>query len=233
MDVVICEPERSNDVRTSAVAAAPFINQVMRHPFLVRCRDGSITMAELERFLAQHSKYASYFTRYLCAVMSELGEAADVLRLAENLAEELGYGDGDGVPHSRIYAELLADFGLRVDDEAILPETQNLIDVMFMLCRQPGGLAGLGALCLGAEAIVPTVYSSIIDGFVSHGVRLERLRFFTIHVDCDDGHAETMRVIIDRKTRESRASGLAIVNAAEIAINARLRFFDALSRGRQ
>jgi pyrroloquinoline quinone (PQQ) biosynthesis protein C len=209
---------------------AEFATRLLRHPFLVRCGNASVTMAELRRFLVQQGKYSNYFTRYLCALISQLDEGDDVLRLARNLAEELGYGADGQTPHSRIYADMLERFGLRLDRQPTYPETQNLIDTMFMLCRQPGGLAGLGALCLGGEAIVPAMYARIIEGFRGLGVEPEALEFFRIHVDCDDDHAETMYEIITRRTSSSTSSRVTALHAGEIALNARLRFFDALTR---
>lgn len=230
MSSIVVEREQCYGYQVPLDRSAEFTNRVQAHPFLVRCRQGSVEMFELENFLIQHGKYSAYFTRYLCALMSQLEDGKDVLALAENLSEELGYGDDGGVPHSKLYAELLADFGLSPDRHLATPETQNLIDTMFMLCRQPAGLAGLGALCLAAEAIVPAVYSSVVQGFESWGINRGRLKFFTIHIECDDGHADTMRSIIQRKTRASASNELAVISAAEIAIDARLRFFDALSR---
>ena len=48
---------------------------------------------------------------------------------------------------------------------------------MYMLCRQTDPANGLGALCLGAEAIVPVFYADIVEGFVQAGVPRERLGF--------------------------------------------------------
>lgn len=233
MSALVHGIERHSASNWLHTASAELATQIAMHPFLVRCRDGTITLPELLEFLVQQGKYSSYFTRYLCALMSQLEDGQDVLHLAANLSEELGYGGGAGEPHSVLYDTLLKDFGLSPQQHPTLPETQSLIDTMFMLCRQTGGLAGLGALCLGAEAIVPVVYSSIIAGFQSRGISLERLKFFSIHVDCDDGHADTMRQIIERKVRESRSSTLVVLSSAEIAINARLRFFTGLTRGQQ
>lgn len=198
------------------------------HPFLTRCADGSISFEALRRFLVQHGKYARYFTRYLCALISQLDDDNDVLRLAANLVEELGQSAAGGVPHSRIYAAMLDRFGIDLAQHPIYPETQNLIDTMFMLCRQGGGIAGLGALCLGAEAIVPSTYARLIDGFRRHGVEDEALEFFTIHVACDDEHARTMYEMIDRLTASSRHRRITVINAGEAAVAARSRFFDAL-----
>lgn len=207
--------------------------RILSHPFLVKCGDGTVTKGELRRFLVQHGKYSSYFTRYLCALISQLDDAKDVLHLAENLVEELGYASDARIPHSKIYAQMLARFDIRPEEHSVNAETQTLVDTMFMLCRQPRGIAGLGALCLGAEAIVPATYERIMQGFRRHGVPEESLEFFAIHVHCDDDHARTMYAIIDRLIEQSSSTYTTMINAGEIAINARLRFFDALLRTAQ
>jgi len=214
------------------MASAQLTDQVLRHPFLLGCANGTVTLDELRSFLVQHGKYSRYFTRYLCALISQLDEGDDVLRLAENLAEELGFGADAQMrtPHSRIYADMLKDFGIDVDAQRINPETQNLIDTMFMLCRQPRGTAGLGAMCLGAEGLVPAVYGRIVEGFRRRGVDLRRLEFFSIHMECDDDHAATMYEILARQIEELPTCQITALNAGDIAVSARLRFFDALMK---
>jgi pyrroloquinoline-quinone synthase len=213
-------------------ASAELTDRVLRHPFLAGCADGTVTLPQLRAFLVQHGKYARYFTRYLCALISQLDEGDDVLRLAENLTEELGCGaDAEmRTPHSRIYADMLKDFDIDLDSHPVHPETQNLIDTMFMLCRQPRGTAGLGAMCLGAEGLVPAVYSRIIEGFQHRDVDPRRLEFFAIHIECDDDHAATMYEVLARQTETSPSCRITALNAGDIAVNARLRFFDALTK---
>jgi pyrroloquinoline quinone (PQQ) biosynthesis protein C len=205
-----------------------FAAQLLNHPFLARCRAGTITAGELRRFLVQHGKYGAYFTRYLCALMSQLESGKDVVKLSANLLEELGIGAQPTTPHALLYADMLREFDIDTDSEPTYPETQNLIDTMFMLCRQSGGLAGLGALCLAGEAIVPTMYAQILDGFRCNCVPESRLKFFSIHVQCDDGHADTMLAIIDKMTAGSTTRQATIAFAGQIALLARLQFFDAL-----
>ena len=71
------------------------IHRVRAHPFLERCRNGTITLNELKEYLVQQGLYSAYFTRYLCALMSNLPSSDAVLKLAENLFEELGLDGGD------------------------------------------------------------------------------------------------------------------------------------------
>jgi lysine 2,3-aminomutase len=213
--------------------ASEFALRLESHPFLKRCSDGSITMPELRCFLVQHGRYAAYFTRYLCALISNLSEGSDVLALAANLAEELGLGAAAGVPHSRLYAQMLEDFDIDAAREPMAPQTRNLIDTMFMLCRQPDAVVGLGALCLGAEGIVPTLYSRVVQGFVSKGIAIERLRFFTLHIEEDDDHAATMYDILERRISESPINRDVAAHAGELAIHARLRFLDGILQAGQ
>lgn len=211
-------------------AVAELDARILNHPFVKRCGRGTATMPELSSFLIQHGRYSAYFTRYLCGLISQLDDGADVLTLADNLAEELGYGSESQTPHSKIYRRMLEDLGIALDQAPTFPETQNLIDTMLMLCQQPRGLAGLGALYLGAEAIVPSLYTKIMNGLRSCGVAEDRLEFFAMHVECDDKHAATMYAIIERMIDAAPASVLPIVSGGEAAVNARLRLFDALPR---
>jgi len=228
----LSSPKALSELQT---ASAQLADRVLGDPFLAGCADGRTTLEQLRAFLVQHGKYSRYFTRYLCALISQLDDSEDVLRLAENLAEELGFGvdAGAGIPHSRIFADLLRDFDLDLDSQPMNAETQNLIDTMHMLCRQPHGTAGLGAMCLGAEALVPLVYARLVEGFRRCGVDKERLEFFTLHIECDDGHAATMQEILVRQAEAAPSSRIVALNAGEIAVNARLRFFDALMQEAQ
>ena len=209
-------------------AAAGFASRLLAHPFLERCRTGDIQRAELDRFLVQHGKYSRHFTQYLCALISQFESGSDVTRLVANLAEELGFDEGTRVPHSRIYSDMLNAFGLDLERARTLPQTQAFIDTMFTLCRRPGGLDGLAALCFGAEAVVPSLYTRIIEGFASVGVERDALEFFTIHVECDDGHAETMFEILERMMAQSPTARQSAIAAGKQVVDARLRMFDAL-----
>jgi pyrroloquinoline-quinone synthase len=197
---------------------------VRQHPFVRRCASGKATLPALKTFLAQQGKYGSYFTRYLCALIGNLDDAGDVMRLAKNLAEELGFGDQQE-PHSQIYARMLSDFGIDLKRTATLPGTQGLINTMFEFCRQKNPAYGLAALCLGAEAIVPGLYRDLMHGFKARGVPDEQLEFFRIHIECDDGHGEIMRDIMARMLEQEPKHSDPIIEASTRLIEARLSFF--------
>lgn len=204
------------------------IEQTRAHPFLKRCRDGSITMQELKIFLVQQGIYSSYFVRYLCAMMANLPSNKEVLELAENLMEELGLEPDSPKPHAEIYRETLEHFGLSLESAEILPGTQYLIDSMFQHCRDLRASSGLGALCLGAEALVPDLYSDVVAGFRSCGIADEHLTFFLLHIECDDGHAETIRDIMVEIGTQDASQLDVMLDAGRRLVQARQQFFDSI-----
>ncbi|WHI49027.1 iron-containing redox enzyme family protein [Microbulbifer sp. VAAF005] len=204
------------------------IEQTRAHPFLKRCREGSITLDELKIFLVQQGIYSGFFVRYLCAMMANLPSNHEVLELAENLMEELGLEPDSPKPHAEIYRETLEHFNLTLENAEVLPGTQHLIDTMFKNCRDLRASAGLGALCLGAEALVPDLYTDIVAGFRSCGVSDAEMQFFLLHIECDDGHAETIRdIMVDIGSKDPSQLDI-MLEAGRHLVEARLQFFDSI-----
>jgi len=198
--------------------------------FLSRCRSETVSRRELEIFLVQQNHYSRHFTRYLCALLVHLGSEEDRQALIENLFEEMGYGELGDEPHSKIYRDMLTKLDLDPSAHPPLPETTALVDTMLKLCSHPNPMMGLGALCLGAEAIVPHVYSQIMKGLLARGFPQTHLRFFPLHIDGDDDHALTMKAIIDRELRRNPESKSDLLKSAEECILRRVEFFDSISR---
>jgi pyrroloquinoline quinone (PQQ) biosynthesis protein C len=206
------------------------ITRVQDHSFLRRCRDGSISLDELKSFVIQQGKYSAHFTRYLCALMSNLPSNAHILELAENLFEECGFEDKNSIPHSVIYKNMMEKMGVSLESAPLYPETEHLISTMLGHCKNPNSAYGLGALCLGAEALVPVVYSDLITGFKACGVPAEHLEFFSIHVECDDGHAETIRDIMVEISCKDQEQAKIIIEAGAALVNARMEFFSGIEK---
>jgi len=211
-----------------------WVEELDATPFLRQCRAGTVSRSALRSFVVQHHHYARHFTRYLCALMGALTGERDRLDLADNLFEELGLdhreGDAPPVTHAELYRTMMRRLGVDATSEPVAAATQELIETMLESCRSADALEGLGALCLGAEAIVPHVYSQIIKGFVSHGTAPATLDFFYLHVEADDAHALTMRAIIDRELKGSlsEAKRAVLRTSAKRAIAARTDFFASI-----
>lgn len=198
-------------------------------PFLTRCREGIVSRDELHTYVRQQCHYSRHFTRYLSALLANVTDEADRRDLVQNLFEEMGLGAFGSVPHSQIYREMMQSMGVFLEDEPAFAPTESLVSTMFECCSSRRPMVGLGALCLGAEAIVPHLYSQIVSGFVSCGERPENLSFFLIHIEGDDEHAVTMRRIIQRELARDPSSRTDLEYGAARAIDARLGFFRAVS----
>jgi pyrroloquinoline-quinone synthase len=159
----------------------------------------------------------------------QLSNELDRLALTKNLFEEMGLGDMGNEPHVKIYRDMLFALDLDPEMSPAFPETIALVSTMLRLCSAPNPIVGLGALCLGAEAIVPHVYAQILNGLVARGFPMQQLRFFPLHIDGDDDHALTMKGIIDRELSENPEQSVILAATAEDCIVQRARFFEAIS----
>lgn len=204
------------------------IDELRSHNFLRRCREGQVHLDELKAFLVQQGLYSAYFTRYLCALMSNLSSNKHILDLAQNLFEELGLHGNNSRPHHIIYREMLNRFSLTLEHQTPFRGTSILTNAMFRYCRNTNPSFGLGALCLGAEALVPGFYSDIMDGFIQCGVPEEHLEFFTLHIDCDDSHAETIRDIMATLATETPDEIENMVVAGRELVMARRAFLSSI-----
>jgi pyrroloquinoline quinone (PQQ) biosynthesis protein C len=95
-------------------------------------------------------------------------------------------------------------------------------------CKNPNPSYGLGAICLGAEALVPALYTDIISGFTACGVEAKDIDFFRIHVECDDGHAETLRdLMVNIAADDTEQVGIMLQTGRALA-DARFDFFSGI-----
>lgn len=202
------------------------IEKVRAHSFMRRCRSGDVTMDELRVFLVQQGLYATNFTKYLCAAMANLPSNAEIRPLAQNLFDEAGFSGTK--PHAVIYDEMLEGFGLTLKGAAPTAGTVKLISTMFRHCRNENPAFGTGALCLGAEALVPAYYTDIVRGFVQCGVPEERLGFFTLHITVDDDHATTLGEIMASIATANPAALGDMVAAGRDLVDARLAFLTSV-----
>jgi pyrroloquinoline-quinone synthase len=207
------------------------VEKIRTHSFIQRCQDGSITLDELKIFLVQQGLYATNFTKYLCAAMSNLPSNNEIRPLARNLFDESGFSGTK--PHAVVYDETLENFGLSLKGAVPLKGTVKLINEMFRHCRNENPAFGTGALCLGAEALVPYLYTDIVKGFTQCGVSEEQLGFFTLHITVDDEHATTMGEIMASIAKDKPEEVANMVTAGRDLVDARMEFFTSIEEASQ
>lgn len=213
---------------TSSYIKNEWLDALFDTDFLSRCGSGDINQEELCSFMQQHQIYSRCFTRFLAALLANIENDNHRLTLTHNLFDEMGLGDAGNQPHSKLYLDMMANMGI-LPIMTPMASTQRLVDTMFECCKSSNYMVGLGALCLGAEGVVPFIYQRIVDGFVAIGESLANLNFFTLHIECDDGHSETMSEIIAWELHKSPSALLDLHYGAEKIIQARIEFFNGIS----
>lgn len=203
-----------------------------RHPFwrnrLFRaCEQGLLSRDDFRIVFAQYFCYSRDFTRYLCGLMANLEDDLLRARLAENLWEE-GGGADPGERHAEVFRSFLTR-GLGVDLATIkfTPEARELARVYLDVCRCGDPIAASAFLAFGTEGIVPRMYGIFVHGLTAAGIAEEHLRFFRIHMACDDAHAATLEAIVLHYA--DRPGWLATCRSAVArALDVRGRFFESL-----
>ncbi|MDH2566687.1 iron-containing redox enzyme family protein [Acinetobacter baumannii] len=172
------------------------LNKISTNELLVDLEEGLLKKDDIKLILAQHSHYASSFTKYLSFLLCRIDSEVNLTKLIGNLREEMGLEDKLNITHSEMYQKSLKFIGVNPDDYNPFQETLNLKNTMTKYCCSDDPLDGLAAICLGAEAIVPLIYKPIYKALVKEGYTKEATEFFRLHIDEDEDHALVMLDII-------------------------------------
>ena len=202
------------------------VDALCSHPLLRALSTGSVDLGVLRELLVQHHFYSRNFTRFLCLLVGNLSEIDDVRTLMRNLLEELGVDERLGESHAELYQASMRAAGATIEGKTPLDGTRELAEAMFNYCRHPDPLNGLAAMCLGAEAIVPLIYSPIIEAMKHLNLPEQAWSFFELHVAEDEGHAVAMMDIIIRLIRNDDDRVAQVRDVADDMIRCRVRFLD-------
>lgn len=225
-------PEAFVDALAAEAADHPAVN----HPYLERIAAGELPDVAwaLRDYAYQYAFYSSQFPLYLEGVIANLSSEAHKAALLENLAEERGVPGSDrpeDVPHTELFGRFRRAIGVDAAYESTAkPATTVTVwrDLALQKCRSPQPGVGIGAIGLGTEFVVPTIYTYILEGIRSHTHLVpDDYFFFTLHAKCDHEHAAVLRRItvdlaVDADTREALRFGVLS------ALNLRNAFWDIM-----
>src|SRR5262245_8037025 len=203
-----------------------------RHPFwtnrlFVACKAGHLTLEDFRFIFSQYYLYSKNFTRYLAAIMANCDNDYFRARLSENMWEE-GGGTAPENRHSEMFRSFLRD-GLSVDIEQIdyCDFTHHFMYSYLDYCRRATSAAASAFFSLGTEGIVARTYEIFVAGLKQAGIDESHLKFFHLHMDCDDEHAATLEEMMLSYSEEAHWFETCR-RAMDYALNLRKRFFDNL-----
>jgi pyrroloquinoline quinone (PQQ) biosynthesis protein C/mannose-6-phosphate isomerase-like protein (cupin superfamily) len=191
------------------------------------CLAGTLTKSDFKFIFSQYYLYSKNFTRYLAALMATCDSDYHRARLAENLWEEGGMVAPED-RHAEIFRKFLRE-GLDIDINQIeyLDSTRYFVREYLDFCLRSNTAAGAAFLSLGTEGIVARMYQIIVKGLQQAGIADEHLKFFHIHMECDDEHAETLEQMM---TAYLSMPGWydTCLRSMDYALHIRERFFEKL-----
>jgi quercetin dioxygenase-like cupin family protein/pyrroloquinoline quinone (PQQ) biosynthesis protein C len=202
------------------------------HPFwdnriFRACAAGALTRDDFRVFFSQYYLYSQSFTRFLAALMAACENDLHRARLAQNIWEE-GGGAAPEQRHAEIFRRFLREgLGANVDDIDFGDAARFFVREYLDFCLRAHPAGGSAFLSLGTEGIVPRMYGILVDGLLRAGVPEEHLRFFRIHMECDDEHADTLeRMMVSYADRPDWFE--TCHRSMDYALSLRQRFFEQL-----
>jgi pyrroloquinoline quinone (PQQ) biosynthesis protein C len=219
-----------------ALSGEALDHPAVHHPYLERIASGDLPDVAwaLRDYAYQYAFYSSEFPNYLMGVIANLESDAHREALLENLAEEQGDPASDRLehlPHVELFARFQRAIGIDDDYRAThKPSTTVEVwrDLALQKCRSEQIGVAVGAIGIGTEFVVPTLYTYLLEGirrFTS--LEPDDYYFFTLHATCDQEHAEDLRKItIDLAGPSDHRE--AIRFGALSALNLRKAFFDIM-----
>ena len=187
-------------------------HRAVNHKYLRALAEGDFPDLRwaLKDFATNYYPYSAHFPRYLTTVISKLTQPEHRAALLENLTEETGVYEADeleqlqaiGIDPTWIvgYAHpiLFQRFANALNAKTHLEADQVLAwRELFLSTLKSGSTAeALGALGIGTENIVSTIYLSFVEAIK----RVDDLDpydtvFFPLHTTVDDHHQETLQQI--------------------------------------
>lgn len=221
-EVVKLREERLSTVQADSDSAAAYVRRLaaeslthraVHHPYLQALADGTLPDLRwaMSDFARNYYGYSSHFPRYLTTVISRLVDAGHRRALLENLTEESGvYGEEEyaelaafgverqwieGLAHPLLFQRFSRAVG--VDHATHLEKDQVVCwREMFLSVLSDGAPAeALGALGIGTENIVRTIYGPFVKALSRMDLRPEDTVFFPLHTAVDDHHQATLEAI--------------------------------------
>jgi pyrroloquinoline quinone (PQQ) biosynthesis protein C len=198
----------------SRIANEALRHRAVRHPYLTALATGSVPDLRwaLTDFARHYHGYSAHFPRYLATVISRLENPVHRKALLANLTQESGIYDAeelrslaavgierewvDGIPHPLLFERFRDALGGRGEPGVEADQVVCWRELFLVLLASGSPAEAVGALGLGTEHIVKTIYTPFTAALARLGELAPRdTVFFPLHVVVDDDHGESLHAI--------------------------------------
>ncbi len=225
------------------ISAEVLDSSAVNHPYLQVFSNGGFPNFNLalKDFAVQYGLYSASFIRCLSAVIEQLSNNEHKQTLLCNLAEEKGkmhdidlpeeiIASIQGQPHTRLYQRFQTAVGVDTASQKNYSHSEigQLWSKQFLQLCNENEYVGVGAIGIGTELIVSSIYRQILKGLKAHSsLTVNERVFFDLHSQCDDDHAEQLLTIAEELAVDER-SCQEIERGAMLAVNMRTMFWDQM-----
>lgn len=225
------------------ISSETLASAAANHPYLDAIKTGTFPNVDLafKDFAFQYSLYSTNFTHYVSAVIQNLTSTEHKQILLANLAEEQGdthdielppnvLASVTGQPHASLYRRFQEALGINDNFRDTTPKCQTgvLWSKQFLQLCEMNEHVGVGAIGIGTELIVSSIYKQILEGLKKHSdLTMTQRVFFDLHSQCDDEHAAQMLLISEDLAHDHTACEQ-IEYGVNMAINMRVLFWDKM-----
>jgi len=199
-----------------SLATEALNHHAVLHPYLEDLGAGRLPDMRwaLADFARHYFGYSRHFPRYLTTVISRLEDARHRAGLLENLTEESGqYGEDDlaelarlgidrewivGVPHPALFQRFARVMDVDTSNQTPETEADHVAcwrEMFLAVLGFASAAEAVGALGLGTENIVSTIYIPFVHAIADLGLPARETVFFPLHTAVDDHHQETLQSI--------------------------------------
>lgn len=200
------------------------------HPFFSAFAAGKLSLAQVQAWAKQRVFPSRQFPRSLAAFVSHL--KGDEMRMAyvKQIYEEQGELDPLKV-HSRQLEQLVFTLGVsrrELNDEPILPSTQDFMDTYMNISRGGDIVKAMGMYALGSEPVIAMEMELCLQGLDTIGwLEPEDKVFFSDHAHHDYRHTAELIEVLLPFIRNEADQNRAWQGMVEI-IDARKRLHDGI-----
>ena len=202
---------------------------LLKHPFYRSWQAGNLTLPMLRKYAAQYDHNEVMFPTYLSAIHSRSTSLPVRQVILSNLWDE-EHGENN---HPELWLRFCEALGMtreEVRSEALLPETQHLVDTYKDITTSASTAEALAAI-YGYERQVPSIAGEKAAGLEKfYGITdTDALEFFNVHMAIDPIHADAEARIIEEQAVDEE-SKVGIEAALERALDAQWTFLDGALR---